>query len=514
METIQYFTLTHTSKDEALAHKKQADGRRVGPCRFSTQEMDFDEIVELHGRGMTIRRLPVMDKGPAAGRMLTSFLILDIDNKPSKDNKIPEPNITEDELMEMLWFSGLDGKFTISTSGLPYKYHLFIRVNEQVTSKNRYDALVDDAENRLEAAFRDIRGTMCPLLRDPKLTANSILYAPCTESVEPIGPVRIRYNGGPDKRKFYGYYADIPPTHLELTKDYPEPRYSLPTDNAVMADRTVPPRWSSLARMLRLEGLIVLEKLDNPGADFNLAGAMRFLRKGKTKESEKLQLGERDNMCSWAMLAVYGQARSYNLWMDQHGLGEHKFSLEDMKRTLNTILSNSYVQFDSFTHEKFLRQLEERYQRFEHMSDSEYVDTYKISESKREVAKTRMYVVTTVESIISSRTSDGKVVFQSTDERDEVLKDADVSLSTLRNMAKAKGLSIEIANSGKRGRKAGVSWESLSVIGKIYEEGENRVFRYTGKLCSAQKMFLMRNGVKTEKLKEKHGATSVAGGVQ
>jgi hypothetical protein len=120
--------------------------------------------------------------------------------------------------------------------------------------------------------------------------------------------------------------------------------------------------------------------------------------------------------------------------------------------------------------------------------------------------------------IIVSHQDGDRVVFSDSKELKDELEKSKVSINSLRNMVRSKGLVLNVgrstgSTSGKRGRKAGVTWESLSAIGRIYEENSSKVFRYSGTLTSAQKMFLSRNGVKTEKLKVTKVAPKDAGGV-
>lgn len=80
-------------------------------------------------------------------------------------------------------------------------------------------------------------------------------------------------------------------------------------------------------------------------------------------------------------------------------------------------------------------------------------------------------------------------------------------------MVRSKGLVLNVgrstvSTSGKRGRKAGVTWESLSAIGKPY----GSTFEYHGTLTRAQRMFLSRRKFSAVKLREDQGFTADAEG--
>ena len=512
METIQYVNLTHTSKGDAKEHKTQAAiGTQYG-ARFCTVDLSFEDIVEHHRKGMTFRRLPVLDDG----RMSTNMLILDLDNDPKNNDGTPDlvnpkPDLLWEELSEMLFRAQLDGEITRSTSGDPYKWHVFIKVPNTITSRAEYDWNIEDAERRLEAAYMELRGlTSSPVLRDRKLTVNSTVFAPCQKETAPIVIGNIMFD------PVCGYYSVTPRCHLERTKEHPEPRYCESSEKAESAYRDIPPRWSGLAKMLYREGILERECLEEPGADFNFAGCIHFLRKGKTKESFKIPIGERDYQCNLTMMSLYGQARAYNLWLDQHGLGIHKFTLEDMRHTLSKILSKSYEEGDTFTHEKFLSKLEKTYRQYECISDSEYVNNNGLSWFKRKVSRTHADTADAASRVIVEHQDGDRVVFGSIEEREAVLKERGVSLSSIRRLAKSMGLSLSVVsraggnNKGKAGRPTSISLESLSAIGKI----NGSVFEYSGKLGGNEKKWLQRHGYRIKKLKETHGATTDAGGEQ
>ena len=515
METIQYVNITHRDKDEAIAHFNATSPRGSGEVLCETAEMTIPELVYLHRHGMSWRRLPIID-----GKMDTNLLYIDLDNDPkigNTHNRRPDPvnqppNLTEEELTEILWdacapigpegTNYIDWDFTESTTGKPFKYHLFVTLRDRVTSKDEYDRVMDDFEKRMEEAYKRLRKLpTSPVLRDTIHAPGHNVFAPSMAEVRHIGVCRVV---GFDPRT--GFIVANPEPHRADTKG--EALKNSARERKV-SFREVPPSWSKLAHLLRREGVLEREIIENPGADFNLGYCIHFLRKGKTKTTAKLTVGERDIHCYILTLALYGQARAYNLWMTRNGLADHRFTLNDMKLTLWKILKNSYEKGDEFSHEKFLRKLSELDSEYRGWSDESYVERFKMRDYKKKIARTRLDVQDATDQVIVEHTVGDRVIFSSVEERDAALAEFRVSRRSLVRLAGAKGLLVEVAGStqGKRGRKAGVSWESLAAIGKIYEE--EKLFRYTGKLGATERQWLHRNGYRVEKLK---GFTSDAEG--
>ena len=524
METIQYVNITHTSKDDAKPDFMSTSSE-CGHARMCTATLPIEAIIELHRRGATLKRVPF-----ANNEMNTNLLYIDIDNDPKvkkdgiwvPDPVNPPPNITEDELKEILWYACaptrpeeqtnfIDWDYTESTSKIPYKYHIFITLRERVKTLDEYKRIMDEFELRLQAAFMNLRGvTTAPMFHDPNHHPRHCAYAPPTPTVAPIGVFWLVFNEWSPDPNFPRYITVAPRPHLQLTKDRDYYDY---TEPGTVLYRDIPPTWSGLARLLYHEGLLEREYLEEPGADFGLASSVYFLRPGKTKDTDKIPVGNRDNQCYITTMALYGQTRAYNLWMDRHGLGEHKFTLEEMKRTLVRLLKRSYADDNHFTHEKFIRILEKMDKDYGEWSDESYVNRFKRKEYKRNAARTRMDIQDATDRIIVSHQNGEVVSFSDSTELKDELEKLKVSINSLRRMVRSKGLVLSVgrstgSKSGKRGRKAGVTWESLSAIGKPY----GSTFEYHGKLTSAQKKFVQRNGLTLKKLRANQGFTSDAEG--
>lgn len=516
METIQYVNITHLKKQDAKDNFSATSPYGSGEVLCETAEMSIQELVYLHRHGMSWRRLPIIDR-----KMDTNLLYIDLDNDPKigkgknrkPDPVNPPPNLTKEELTEMLWeacaptgpegTNYIDWDFTSSTSGKPFKYHLFVTLRDRITNEDEYDRVMDDFEKRLEAAYMRLRNlSTSPVLRDTEHYPGHNVYAPSMKEVKHIGVCRVV---GFDPKT--GFIVANPEPHRAVTKKATLKK--LAKQNLVPF-REVPPSWSKLAHLLRKEGVLEREIIENPGADFNLGYCIHFLRKGKTKATAKLTVGERDTHCFILTLALYGQSRAYNLWMTRHGLADHRFTLQDMKLTLWKILKNSYEKGDEFSHDKFLRKLSELDTEYRAWSDENYVERFKMRDYKKNIARTRLDVQDATDRVIVEHTVGDRVIFSSVKDRDAALAEFRVSRWSLVRLAGAKGLVVEVAGStpGKRGRKAGVTWESLAAIGKPY----GSTFEYHGKLTSAQKKFVQRNGLTLKKLRANQGFTTDAEG--
>lgn len=527
METIQYVNITHIDKDEAKPDFMSTSSE-CGHARMCTVTLPIESIVELHRRGATLKRLPFADN-----EMDTNLLYIDIDNDPKvgpKGQRVPDPvnpppNLEEQDLEYILFHATRprDGEesspftawdYTGSTSQVPYKYHVFITLRDRVKSLDEYKRIRDDFELRMQAAFMNLRGvSTSPMFRDPDHSPRHCAYGPPAATVGPIEVFWLVFNGWSPDPNFPRYITVAPRAHLQLTK---ERGYYDYTEPGTVLYREVPPTWSGLAKLLYHEGVLDREYLAEPGADFGLASSVYFLRPGKSKDTSKIPVGDRDNKCYITTMALYGQARAYNLWMDRHGLGDHKFTLEDMKWTLGRLLKRSYEDDNHFTHEKFIRLLEKTDKNYREWSDESYVDRFKRREYKRKAARTRTDVQDATDRIIVSHQDGDLVLFESASEMDAALAELRVSKSSLKRLARSKGLVIRVAGStgstgstgGKRGRKAGVTWESLAAIGKPY----GSTFEYHGTLTRAQRMFLSRRKFSAVKLREDQGFTSDAEG--
>lgn len=489
IEELQYVRRTHTSKEEARENKKEAC-RKYG---WSSHRFFFHELVDSHGMGVTVRHIP-----PAKGKpWSTRYLFVDIDNHASEG--YPEPQVTADELTAVLPGLGYPAYgFTRSTSLAPYKWHVLLFLDTPARTKDEYGAAMDEADTRLREAIAGLRGGKpLPRLADPEVYWQSTLYGPSQEkSAEVVLKDLTEMPGGS-----YAYTPDLP--HRERVNCSPEPKYLKDDMEAGVApwEWKVPLTTPGFAKWLHLRGLSDSERIDDMEYDFNIGNVMPYLRKGRTKDAGKIPEGTRHDGMNVFCLKLYAQWRSYNLWLDEHGLSAHRFTEECLVNSMLSYLDNAfetYGGYDLDEHARFMRVL---IYRNAGTGDREYLESIVSHSTGRHSFRTRAYTKETAEAILDSmRDSEGNVRFESVAFRDSFLKDRKVSLATLRKAAASLGVKVVTGRSsgGNRagsGRKATVTWESLGSKGEVREG----VFEYRGKLTPAEKMFLSRNSIRMKK---------------
>ena len=488
-EELQYVRTTHTSKEEAISNKSDACRHR----NWSSHHFFFYELVEHHRNGLTVRHLP-----PQPGQeWSTRFLFLDVDNKPQKGHQ--SPNVTAEDLDAVLPTLGYEATaYTPSTSRGKNKWHIFVFLTNPVRTKDEYDQARDKADERLRKAIATLRGIKAlPALLDPKVRWQSSLYAPYQQDKHEIVLRDWSYNGNQ-----LNYTVDE--AHGERTITNPTPILKTDTGEDYFKDTLVPLTSSKFCAWLRHEGLTTVERIDDLEYDFRLSGLLPYVRKGANKSTRQFEEGERHMRISAFMLKFYAQARSYNLYMDEHGYGEHKFSDDDIVNSFKHYVEQAFDTIGGYDLDKHIDELKDKMLKYGRRSDRDYLASVAKFASGRHRFRTRGYTSTTASKIIDQfLTADGAVEFDSTAYRESYLKDQRVSLPTLKKMASAKGLKIRTANKSKggarsgAGRKALVSWDTLATKGQVIDG----VFHYVGQLSSTEKNFINGQRVKMKKKK-------------
>lgn len=496
METIQYIDRTHATKEDARRNKVAADRMDPGGPRFRSAVISFDDLVENHRKGMSFRLMPTNYEG-----WNTSTVLIDIDNSEDDGNTIGRPNITAGELERMIDLTGLRGRFTQSTSGSPYKWHIFIDIGVQVYSEEEYYSFRKVAEDALERAFREIRGVdVCPHLSDPKFGVNSFMYAPCVEEPGDFTVSSLTFD---PSTMTYGFTVSEP--HAEITKKNPVLRTEVA--DSEFNYRMVPLTLPGFARWLVVNGLLEEEKVEGLRCHFHITNALKYMRPGKSKSEVPVCEGERYTSFSAFMLKLYSQARAYNLWLDEHGHPDHKFSYYEIRDSFSSYIRNAYEEGSGFTYEEMLANLDNVHHRYGNLSDSDYLELPDVKKysTGRHSARTRNFTKCAALSVIDKFAQGDSVVFPSESERDAALAEAGVSLRTIKSKAKEQGMAVKVASGAKRGRKAGISLEGLTAIGKF----NGSTFCYYGRLPAAEKKFLQRRGYKVAKMEPggQHGNT-------
>lgn len=478
-ELLQYVTLTHTTKTEGRQNKQDAASGK-GVARFATAPFGFDELVDYHSRGMTFRKLPE----EAIGNWSTRYLVMDFDNKPMPS--CDPVNVTKQELEQIIDMCQLTARYTPSGDLSQYHYHLFILLDKAVHSSEEYKTVRDATEERLNTALAFLRGrAKLPRLTDPKLFAQTTVFAPRQDEVRRIEKKTWFLDA--DGRHTWGY----PPEHLERTKDYPMPRTS--ADAWMPGTNIIPLSTPSFARWLVAHGVIKEERVTDIEYDFYLGGnLLKYKRKGESKLSKPILVGDRNNTISIFAIKLYAKARSYNLWLSDHDRDDLRFSDEDIVDSFVYYIKDAYIVTDDFAIEKYMKMLRRRIYKFRSLSDREYCESVSKYTTGRHQAKTRNYVRDTAQQVVDFFKVGDTVKFGSASERDRILKDKSISLATLRKVAKVNNLTVSCGNRGgsrhRSGRPVGsgsVSLDSLSKKGKLVDG----VFYYTEKLSPTETKF-------------------------
>ena len=488
-EELQYVRMTHTSRKEAVSSKEAA----CRNCGWSSHSFFFGELVRMHGEGLTLRHLPPQPGKP----WFTRFLFLDLDNKPQPGH--PEPCITEAELDKVLPTLGYpDAAYTPSTSRREYRYHLFIFLETPARTADDYVKARNEADMRIRKAVASLRGVQSlPRLADPKVHWQSSLYAPFQDERREIVLEDWEYTDGAMKR--------VPDAaHLERGLDNPKPRTASDVAEYMYRDSLVPITSSKFCRWLHHQGLATVERIDDMEFDFKVAGVLPYVRKGASKDTDRIEEGERHTRISTFMLKLYAQARAYNLYMEEHGFEAHRFTGDDIVNSFRYYVEKAFDTSGDYSLDRHVNELWARIRKYESVGDREYLESVSMYTSGKHRFRTRGYTADTAGKILDSFSNgQGVAEFDSVEFRDSFLRDQRVSLPTLRKVAKARGIQVRTAGKstgGSRegsGRKPSVSWESLASKGELVDG----VFFYSGKLTDSERQFLARKGNKVKKRK-------------
>ena len=493
-ECLQYVRTTHTSKEDACNNKSEAS--TIG--NWSSHLFSFGELVRLHREGMTVRHLPWKQ----GAKWSTRFLFIDIDNnaQPGHD----APNVTADELEKALPAMGyMAAGYTHSTSMDIYKWHVIIFLDAPARNSDEYDEARNEADRRLREAIEKLRGLKeLPALVDPKVNCNSCLFAPPQECMHDIvlsDPVGVKKADG----SIYCFFTpDMP--HMERTVSNPDPRPPQKMEAGYFRDGLVPDTSSGFCKWMRRERLTTVERIDDMEFDFSCSGILPYVRKGASKANMRIMEGTRHDTLNVFALRLYQQARACNLYLEENGFGDHKFTDNDIVNSFVHYVNQAFDTAGGYNLGGHVARLRKEIRENASKTDREYLEQPDIARhaTGRHSFRTRSYTSSTACKIIESfRNADGDVEFESVQNRDSYLKDQRVCLQTIRKVAAARGLKVVTARKpGGRtgaGRKPTVTWETLATKGTV----AGGVFNYVGKLSPSEKVFINRNGLKMKKKK-------------
>lgn len=494
-EPLQFITTTHTTKAQGQQHKREAARGTADGARFATAYFNFYELVRFHGEGMTFRRLPV----ECVKNWETRFLVLDFDNKEQLGH---EPlNVTREELDQVMAACNIE-HYGVTPSGdrKEFHWHLFIFLQEPVRTGVEYVKVRDQYEIKLRSALCSIRNAReLPRLTDPKLYAQTCVFAPVAPDVHPILKMawtveNNRWNYGPARE------------HLERSNKNPSIRTSETVADSLYRDWLVPLSSSGFCKWLHRHNIIEKERVQDLEFDVKIGGnILRYLRPGATKATMPIEEGTRNNTISTFLLKLYAKAQGFNVWLVDHGFDDFTFKADAIVNSFRHYIENAY-ETAGFDLDPYVTELRQLCHRNENRTPREYCESVSRFSTGKHQFRTRDYIRETASDILE-QFDDGSGVarFDSVAYRDGYLKERAVSLATLRKVAKEKGKLVRSGSKcsgGSRtgaGRPASVSWESLGTKGELVDG----VFHYYGVISGAEKKFLQRQVVNGEKVKVK-----------
>ena len=523
-EQIQYVTQTHTTKDEAVLNKKKADGAyrtSDDDPLFAIHDVTFDELVYLHEKGMGFRRLPLECDLSRPGRRI---IIIDIDNGRPEDKW--RPDIAPDDLDSMFaaikevrlgskYFTIVAVRRTKSTSGKPYKYHIFILVDKPIYSADEYTRIHEEIEALLNAQFKKIRNIPdsepIPRLTDPKCKSINWFF------------FGVRQD---ESKKFLLAHHEFTPSlipyevpdeeHLEITdkrrhKEQPKPcvkqmPYSLDEWQA----RMVPTSTSGLVALLQKRGISDSTTIE---VEYAFRATLPYnMRKGGSKKDLCVQEGNHWNSVSIFAIKLYSVWRSCNLYLSAHGY--EVFTEEELIRSYSEYVNRAFERTWDYDLEKAKVSIRELISKFRGATDREYCDKYKryackkgrivrnLIEDERPLqtllrCKNHCQIVT--KTIVEQFGNDYKVIFPSRMIMLEILKERLISESAFRKHLMLLGYTLAFDTMVKSGRPKGSS--TTSTEDAVMTKGTiiDGVFHYQGSLTSAERQFLFRKGLKVKK---------------
>lgn len=523
-EQIQYATQTHTTKDEAVLNKKKADGAyrtSDDDPLFAIHNVTFDELVDLHEKGMGFRRLPLECDLSRPG---SRIIVIDIDNGRPEDKW--RPDITPDDLDSMFaaikevrlgskHFTIIAVRRTKSTSGKQYKYHIFILVDKPIYSAEEYTRIHEEIEAMLNAQFKRLRNIpeteVIPRLTDPKCKSiNWFFFGVCQD----------------ESRKFllshHEFTSNLIPyevldeEHLEITdkrrhKEQPKPCVKqLPYSLEDWKAKTVPTSTSGLVAFLQKRGISDSTTIE---VEYAFRATLPYnMKKGGSKEAQCVPEGNRWNSVSIFAIKLYSVWRSCNLYLSAHGY--EVFTEEELIRSYSEYVNRAFERTWDFDLEKAKVSIRELISKFRGATDREYCDKYKryackkgrivrnLIEDDRPLqtllrCKDHCQIVT--KTIVEQFGNDYRVTFPSRTTMLDILKERLISESAFRKHLMLLGYSLAFNTMVKSGRPKGSS--TTSTEDAVMTKGTiiDGVFHYRGSLTSAERQFLFRKRLKVKK---------------
>jgi len=511
MEQLQYLDWTHTKKDDALLHKKLANPKHRKSSEdpaFHTTFFSFDHLVALHRNGMTFRRLPYKADDAETE---TQFLFMDID-----DDKIPSfaNHITETEL-ETILEAEFPGNWTItpSTSRTPYNYHVFIFLTQPIPcTLKSYEKKHDQVETALCKRFRDLRhipaGTKHFYITDPAGRSPMQTFYGCSQPDE--HKITLMATEIDDDTGRFVYRE--PAAHLERSEKRPTPLpanvsySSMPYTLSEWKARTVPTNPTNLVRLLQEAGDIESGKIE---MQYAFKAWLPYMKKGATKGSSSIPIGERNNRITLFGLQLYNVFRATNLFLSQHDITP--FTQEELVTSFGDYISRAYQESFDFNIHQYLAWFK-NYAKFydSRYSDAEWCEKwakYAIRRGRRKNLleddrplktgfRTKDFCREETAKILKKfTTGDHIATFNTRAELLDVLKEYDVSPKTFDKHKNDMGYTVKfkVGPGGSRqgsGRRPTISLDDI--LKRIHGKVNGDTVTYTGTLEAKDRLWLSR----------------------
>lgn len=523
-EQIQYVTQTHTTKDEAILNKKKADGSKRtsdDDPLFAIHEVTFDELVNLHEKGLGFRRLPLESDLSKPGRRI---IVIDIDNGRPDDKWHPDitPNevdlilaATKEVKLGSKHFAIIAFRRTKSTSGKQYKYHIFILVDKPIFSAEEYTRIHEELEAVLNAQFKKLRNIpktdIIPRLTDPKCKSiNWFFFGVCQHQSQKLLLSHYEF----DSSHIQHYVPDE--EHLEITdkrRHKEKPKLcvkQLPYSFEEWKARMVPTSTSGLVEVLQKRGISDSTTIE---VEFAFRASLPYnMHKGGSKAINYVPEGKRWTSVGIFAIKLYSVWRSCNLYLSTHGYDV--FSEEELVNSFTQYVNRAFEHTCDYNLSDALASIHQVIKKFRVASDREYCDKYKryackkgriirnLIEDKRPLqttlrCKDHCRIVT--KTIIEQFCHDYKVTFPSRTIMLEILRERLISESAFRKHLALLGYTLVFVTKVKAGRPRGSNSTSIEdavmAKGTVIEE----IFHYQGRLTSAERQFLFRKGYKVKK---------------
>ena len=523
-DRIEYVTKTHTTKEEAVSNKKKADGANRtsnDDPLFAIHDVTFDELVELHEKGMGFRRLPLESSLSKPG---TRIVILDIDN--GHKNDWWHPNISQEDLDSML--AAIEGvqvgstpfiinavRRTKSTSGDPNKHHTFVLVNKPIYSGEEYTRIHEELEAMLNTQFKKLRNIpeteAVPRLTDPKCKSiNWFFFGVCQDESRKL--LLKHYEFTPNLVP----YEVLDEQHLEITekrrhKEQPKPSVKqMPYSLDEWQARMVPTSTSGLVALLQKRGISDSTTIE---VEYAFRATLPYnMKKGGSKEAQCVPEGNRWNTVNIFAIKLYSVWRSCNLYLSTHDYDV--FTEAELVSSYSEYVNKAFERTWDYDLEKAKVSIRELITKFRSASDREYCDKYKryackkgriirnLIEDERPLqtllrCKNHCQIVT--KTIVEQFGLDSKVTFPSRTTMLEILKERLISESAFRKHLMLLGYTLAFDKKVKAGRPKGS--RTTSTEDAVMTKGNivDGVFHYRGSLTSAERQFLFRKGLKVKK---------------